>query len=93
MTTTSGTEHHAPTGRAHNTVGHESAGQDVFSTDIPGLPAGVPTQTVQLSDGDVFDLRVAPVTKQIGDATVRMLAYNGSVPGRRSGSGRAPRWW
>ena len=25
--------------------------------------------------------RIAPVAKQIGDATVRMLAYNGSVPG------------
>ena len=81
MTTTSVTEHHAPTGRAHHTVGHDSAGQDAFSTDITGLPASVPTPTVQLSDGAVFDLRVTPVTKQIGDATVRMLAYNGSVPG------------
>ena len=81
MTATSVTEHHAPTGCAHDTVGHESAGQDAFSTDIAGLPASVPTPTVELSDGAVYDLRVAPVTKQIGDATVRMLAYNGSVPG------------
>ena len=81
MTATSVTEHHAPTGPAHNTVGHESAGQDAFSTDITGLPGSVPTPTVQLSDGAVYDLRVAPVTKQIGDATVRMLAYNGSIPG------------
>ena len=28
-----------------------------------------------------FDLRIAPVAKQLGDATVRMLGYNGSVPG------------
>ena len=41
----------------------------------PGRPS------VQLTDGAVYDLRVAPVTKQIGDATVRMLAYNGSIPG------------
>jgi multicopper oxidase len=34
-----------------------------------------------VSDGAVFDLRVTPVTKQIGDAAVRMLAYNGSIPG------------
>jgi FtsP/CotA-like multicopper oxidase with cupredoxin domain len=26
-------------------------------------------------------LGIAPVTKRIGDATVRMLAYNGSIPG------------
>ena len=67
-------------------MGHHIAGlghdaQDAFSTDITGLPGSVPTPTVQLSDGEVFDLRVAPVTKRIGDATVRMLAYNGSIPG------------
>jgi FtsP/CotA-like multicopper oxidase with cupredoxin domain len=36
---------------------------------------------VELSDGDSYDLEIAPVAKRIGDATVRMLAYNGSVPG------------
>jgi hypothetical protein len=35
---------------------------------------------VELSDGDEFDLRIAPVAKKLGDATVRMLAYNGSIP-------------
>jgi len=81
MTTTSVTEHDAPTGCAQHTLGPGAAGQDAFSADITGLPASVPTTSVQLSDGAVFDLRVAPVTKQIGDATVRMLAYNGSIPG------------
>ena len=81
MTATSATEHHAPIGRAHDTGGHETAGQDAFSTDITGLSDGVPTPTVELSDGAVYDLCVAPVTKQIGEATVRMLAYNGSIPG------------
>jgi FtsP/CotA-like multicopper oxidase with cupredoxin domain len=36
---------------------------------------------VELSDGDRFELRIAPVAKRLGDATVRMLAYNGSIPG------------
>ena len=36
---------------------------------------------VELADADQFDLRIAPVAKQLGDATVRMLAYNGSIPG------------
>ena len=40
-----------------------------------------PTELVELADGDEFELEIAPVKKQIGDATVRMLAYNGSVPG------------
>src|SRR5664279_1556715 len=65
----------------HHIAGPEHDAQDAFSTDITGLPGSVPTPTVQLSDGEVFDLRVAPVTKHIGDATVRMLAYNGSIPG------------
>jgi len=81
MTATSVTEHHAPTGCAHDTAGHDSAGQEAFSTDIAGLPGSVPSPSVQLTGGAVYDLRVAPVTKQIGDATVRMLAYNGSIPG------------
>jgi FtsP/CotA-like multicopper oxidase with cupredoxin domain len=36
---------------------------------------------VELDNGDAFDLRIAPVAKQLGDKTVRMLAYNGSIPG------------
>ena len=38
-------------------------------------------EVVELSDGDDFKLEIAPVRKRIGDATVRMLAYNGSIPG------------
>src|SRR6478609_8155168 len=67
------TEHHGP--------GHKKDPNEAFGSDIGGLPGSVPTPTVELSDGAVFDLRVAPVTKQIGGATVRMLAYNGSIPG------------
>ena len=36
---------------------------------------------MELAEGERFELRIAPVTKRIGDATVRMLAYNGSIPG------------
>src|SRR4051794_24036696 len=60
---TSVTQHHTQTRSAHDTVGHESAGPDAFSTDIAGLPGTVPTPSVQLFDGAVYDLRVAPVTK------------------------------
>ncbi|MGH3681544.1 MAG: multicopper oxidase domain-containing protein, partial [Natronosporangium sp.] len=34
-----------------------------------------------LAHDDVLDLRIAPVAKRIGGTTVRMLAYNGSIPG------------
>jgi FtsP/CotA-like multicopper oxidase with cupredoxin domain len=54
---------------------------DRFPTDATGLSDARPPELVELSDGDQFDLRIAPVAKRLGDSTVRMLAYNGSIPG------------
>jgi FtsP/CotA-like multicopper oxidase with cupredoxin domain len=54
---------------------------DHFPTDVAGLPEAGSPEPVQLSDGDRFELRIAPVAKRLGDVTVRMLAYNGSIPG------------
>ena len=71
--------------------GHESHEHDHGSHDhghlaeLPreteGLPEAGKTELVELADGDEFELEIVPVKKQIGDATVRMLAYNRSVPG------------
>jgi FtsP/CotA-like multicopper oxidase with cupredoxin domain len=52
-----------------------------FPRDTAGLPASCSTKIVEVADGERFELRIAPVTKQVGDATVRMLAYNASIPG------------
>ena len=52
-----------------------------FPTDATGLEQSRRPETVEVADGDAFDLRIAPVAKQLGDHTVRMLTYNGSVPG------------
>ena len=54
---------------------------DHFPTEIEGLPEAHPTQTVELEDGQEVDLRIAPVVKDLGGTEVRMLAYNGSIPG------------
>jgi FtsP/CotA-like multicopper oxidase with cupredoxin domain len=54
---------------------------DQFPTDTTGLPAARASEVVELGDGDRFELRIAPVAKPIGDGTMRMLAYNGSIPG------------
>jgi FtsP/CotA-like multicopper oxidase with cupredoxin domain len=54
---------------------------DHFPTETAGLPEARAAEVVELSDGDHFDLHIAPVAKHIGDADVRMLAYNGSIPG------------
>src|SRR5919202_955353 len=55
---------------------------DRFPMDPSGLiPATRPT-VLELASGDVLNLDVGPVAKRLrGDSTVRMLAYNGSIPG------------
>ena len=52
-----------------------------FPTETAGLPECGRPPVIELGDGDAVDLRIAPVAKQLGDARVRMLAYNGSIPG------------
>src|SRR5215216_2678937 len=54
---------------------------DDFPTEVEGLPEAHRPEVVELADGDEFDLRIAPVAKQLGNAKVRMLAHNGSIPG------------
>src|ERR671923_1946475 len=49
--------------------------------ETEGLPEARKTDLVELQDGDEYELETIPVKKRIGEATVRMLAYNGSVPG------------
>jgi FtsP/CotA-like multicopper oxidase with cupredoxin domain len=54
---------------------------DEFSRDPSGLPEATRPALLELADGDTLELRVGPVAKDLGDTTVRMLGYNGSVPG------------
>src|SRR4028119_568126 len=55
--------------------------RDAFTTETAGLPEASSPSVVRLYDGDVFDMRIHHVRKRVGDAEVRMLGYNGSVPG------------
>jgi FtsP/CotA-like multicopper oxidase with cupredoxin domain len=52
-----------------------------FPTDPSGLPDAGRPALLELADGDTLHLRVGPVAKQLGNTTVRMLGYNGSIPG------------
>jgi FtsP/CotA-like multicopper oxidase with cupredoxin domain len=74
---TGGTPMATPTHTGHDV----SASGDFFSTDPTGLQQAVPTAAREYEDGATVDLRMAPVANRVGDATVRMLAYEGSVPG------------
>src|ERR671933_552565 len=62
---------------------HSGSGNQIveFPRETEGLPEARTTELIELTDGDEFDLEIRPVKKRIGDATVRMLSYNGSVPG------------
>ena len=63
------------------TQGQPAASGDLFTTETDGLPDASATQVIRLQDGDRFDLRITPVRKRIDDAELRMLGYDGSIPG------------
>jgi FtsP/CotA-like multicopper oxidase with cupredoxin domain len=65
----------------HHDHEHHDMHADTFPTDTEGLPEAAAAEVVELAEGEAFELRIAPVAKRLGDATVRMLAYNGSIPG------------
>jgi FtsP/CotA-like multicopper oxidase with cupredoxin domain len=54
---------------------------DGFPTDPSGLSEAGRPRLLELADGDTLELRVGPVAKRLGETTVRMLGYNGSIPG------------
>jgi FtsP/CotA-like multicopper oxidase with cupredoxin domain len=65
----------------HNPTSHSHTPTTELPRETEGLPEARRTELVELAHGDEFELEIMPVKKRIGDATVRMLAYNGSVPG------------
>jgi FtsP/CotA-like multicopper oxidase with cupredoxin domain len=64
-----------------HTHSHAHQAGESFPADPTGLELATDPEIVEIEDGGAVDLRIAPVAKRLGDATVRMLAYNGSVPG------------
>ena len=56
-------------------------GRDLFTTETAGLARVSSPRVTRLRDGDHLDLSISSVRKALGDAELRMLAYNGSIPG------------
>ena len=52
-----------------------------FSTDVEGLEEAKSPEAVRLRDGETHEIEIKPVRKMINDTEVRMLGYNGSIPG------------
>src|SRR6266513_1540732 len=71
------TPHHGGIMNQTNATGQD----ELFTTATAGLPEVASPDVIRLRDGDRLDLRIGPVRKRLDDAELRMLAYNGSVPG------------
>jgi len=65
----------------HGHHGHTATSPVQLPTETKGLPEATRAEVVQLDEGAEFDLEITPVAKRIGASIVRMLAYNGSIPG------------
>lgn len=52
-----------------------------FSSSIEQLNSTKPQEVVTLQNGDTYNLTASIVKKNINGNTVKMLAYNGSIPG------------
>jgi len=51
------------------------------STEVVGLTEAKSTETVELKNGDTYNLMASYVKKNINGTEYRMLAYNSSIPG------------
>ena len=54
---------------------------DMFPRSTRGLPEAQEPALIRLQDGDTYELTASYVVKEIGNRRIRMIAYNGSVPG------------
>jgi FtsP/CotA-like multicopper oxidase with cupredoxin domain len=52
-----------------------------YSQDTDGLPTAKTSQVVELKDGDRYNLTAEMVVKDINGEQVKMLGYNGMIPG------------
>jgi suppressor of ftsI len=69
-------------GDAHTVSSQTSANLGTpRSTDTTNLPKAVPSPFVTLKNGDTYAMTASYVKKTIANRTLRMMAYNGSIPG------------
>lgn len=87
-----GADHHAPatgaaTGHDHGAMVPTQGSTPVstsgtpFDTSTYNLPEARGLQFVELNNGDNYTLTASYVKKEVGNRTLRMLAYNESIPG------------
>jgi FtsP/CotA-like multicopper oxidase with cupredoxin domain len=71
-------------GRLENTANgqpQDAGADETFPSDPTGLDEATPTEVVELRDGQRCEMRIAPVVKTLDGNRLRMLSYNGCIPG------------
>ena len=71
---------HIP-GSTHPINEEPTRADDLFTTETTGLPEATSPRLIRLTDGDRFALGIQPVRKRLEGSELRMLGYNGSIPG------------
>ena len=71
---------HIP-GSTHPINEEPARADDLFITETTGLPKATSPRIIRLTDGDRFALGIQPVRKRLEGSELRMLGYNGSIPG------------
>jgi FtsP/CotA-like multicopper oxidase with cupredoxin domain len=59
----------------------ETTSDELFSNETEGLAEATSPEVIRLRDGETHQITIKPVRKRINHAEVRMLGYNGSIPG------------
>ena len=56
-------------------------GNDLTKLPSHKVDSVKPTEIVELKDGDTYDMEATIVSQEVGNRTVKRLAYNGQIPG------------
>ena len=56
-------------------------GDDLTKLPDHAVETVKPTEVVELKDGDTYDMEATIVSQEVGNRTVKRLAYNGQIPG------------
>jgi FtsP/CotA-like multicopper oxidase with cupredoxin domain len=59
----------------------ETTSDERFTTETEGLEEATRPEVIRLGDGETHEITIKPVRKRIHETEVRMLGYNGSIPG------------
>lgn len=60
---------------------HLEEGDDLTKLPSHKIEEVKPTEVVELKDGDTYDMEATIVSQEVGNRTVKRLAYNGQIPG------------